>query len=204
LIGFDRVISYYLEVGPQVGPLYRSHERNFSAWSLGFRLLDGTYSPVIAGIEAPPLIYAPALAPYLSILITGSFVLLGLWMALRAHSFDTSIAILAGISLLANPIAWSHYLVLVVLPVAILLPRLADMKLRLWEAIAAVLTGLLLFFGGGLSGLLYLLTGSSIGSGSPPQVSFAASLLTLAPAVGIVGLIWLAWRSDKAVANLLE
>jgi hypothetical protein len=197
LMGFDRVLSYYLQVGPQVEPLYRSHERNFSAWSLGFRIFEGTSSPAIAGIEAPPLLDAPVLAPLASAIAVGLLVVLALFLALRIRHFDSSFGVLVCASLLVNPVAWSHYLILATLPLTIVVSRLSLLNLKRWESLALILIGSLLFVGAGLRSLLFLFNNSSIGSGTSIQVSFPASLLTLAPALGILGLFWVIWRSDK-------
>lgn len=201
LIGFDRVILYYLEIGPQVEPLYRSHERNFSAWSLGYRVFIGTNSPVITGVEAPPLIYAPFLAHFLSIFVTGLLVLLALVLALNARSLDTSIAILASMSLITNPVAWSHYLILATLPIAILLSRFNSLVLGKFEGYLASVVALLLFAGGNFNGLLYILMRPGFRYNESLHISFSASLITLIPALAILGLVWLLWRSERSLCT---
>src|SRR5207245_10816779 len=66
LMGFGHVIEYYLTVSRALFPIYRAEIYNLSAWSVGWRLFDGTGSPEVLSIQAPPLIHAPGLAPIVS------------------------------------------------------------------------------------------------------------------------------------------
>jgi hypothetical protein len=197
LMGWQEVIYYYMQVGRQVEPLYRAHERNYSIWSLGFRLFDGTGSPVVAGIEAPPLIYAPALAPYASALFVLAVLVLGLMLACRVKNFEAAFAVLICTSLLVNPLAWSHSLILASLPITIVMKGIHKARLNRREAYAALVVGLLLFTAIGLRGLIIVLAGQKPAEAASLMVPFGVSLLTLLPAVGVLGLLWLAWRVDS-------
>src|SRR5574341_155745 len=46
LMGFDRVVRYYLDIGMAVSRLYHANEFNFSLWTIGWRVFEGTGSPI--------------------------------------------------------------------------------------------------------------------------------------------------------------
>jgi hypothetical protein len=198
LMGFDRVVYYYTEVSAIVSPLYRAHEANFSMWTIGWRLFDGTGSPVLLGLEAPPLVVAPALARYVSLGVPLALLAIGLWLALHARRFDTVFGILVCVSLLVNPVAWSHYLILAVIPLVIAGRRLFALNLPNRETWAFLALSLLLFIPRlRLRRIILQITGNELGAKSA-QVPFAATLLTLVPAAAILGLLWLVWHTERA------
>lgn len=106
LMGFDRILYYYLKVSAIVSPLYKAHEANFSMWTVGWRVFQGTGSPVLLGLEAPPLVASPVMAHFISWAIPLGLIGVGLTLALRARSFDTSFGIPVRVSILVNPVAW--------------------------------------------------------------------------------------------------
>ena len=107
VIGFGEVINYYVVVGAVVSKLYRATEGNFSLWSIGPRVFDAS-----ADDWYQPLINIPALAMFVSLVIVAGVMVLALKGALRTRSFDSAFCALACISVVVNPIAWTHYLVL--------------------------------------------------------------------------------------------
>jgi hypothetical protein len=197
LVGWEQLVYYYTQVGRQVEPLYHAHERNFSIWSLGFRLFEGTSSPVVTGIEAPALFNAPALAPYASALLVLAALALGLVLACRVRHFDSAFAVLVCLSLLVNPLAWSHSLVLALLPLAIVLGSIGKADLSREEAYLSIGIGLLLFTATGLRALICVFGGQKPAEGESLLVPFGVSMITLLPAVAVIGLLWLAWRVDR-------
>jgi hypothetical protein len=199
LMGFDRAVYFYWKVGAIVSRLYRAYENNFSAWTIGWRLFDGTGSPIVFGVEAPPLLVAPAVARYISFALPLVLLGIGLTLSLRAHTFDAAFAILVCVSILVNPVAWSHYLILALIPLAIVGRRLFVLDLPKGETYALLTLGLLLFVPRTeLHRLMLLLTGQEPAVGASSTVPFAVALLSLIPAAGVVGLLWLVWRLDRA------
>jgi hypothetical protein len=198
LMGFDRVLYYYREVSSIVSPLYRAHEANFSMWTVGWRVFDGTGSPVLFGFEASPLVEAPDLAPYVSLAMPLLLLGVGLALALRVRSFDTAFGILVCVSLLVNPVSWHHYLILALVPLVIVGRRLFTLDLPNAETWAFILLSLMMFVPyRGLRRLVFTLTGIDPAVSSP-QVPFAATLIILIPVVGLLGLLWLLWRIERA------
>jgi hypothetical protein len=55
LIGLDRMTYYYLKIGMSASTPYHAHISNFSLWTIGWRIFDGTGSPVLSGVNVPPL-----------------------------------------------------------------------------------------------------------------------------------------------------
>lgn len=196
LMGFDRILYYYLKVSTIISPLYQAHEANFSMWTVGWRVFQGTGSPVLLGLEAPPLVASPAMAHFVSWALPLGLLGIGLTLALRAKSFDTSFGILVCVSILVNPIAWGHYLILALIPLVIVGHRLYSLDLPRKETWCLLLFSLLLFIPKlGIRWFILQLTGNEL-SAKSAQVPFAATLLTLIPAVAILGLLWLVWHIE--------
>ncbi|HEX6649923.1 MAG TPA: glycosyltransferase family 87 protein, partial [Pyrinomonadaceae bacterium] len=107
VIGFRDVVAYYTFVGPVVSKLYRATAGNFSLWSIGPRAFDATASDWYT-----PLANVPSLALPASLIIVGVVLVLVVKATIHSRSFDTAFCVLASISIVLNPIAWSHYLVL--------------------------------------------------------------------------------------------
>jgi hypothetical protein len=188
IIGVDRVLHYYLKVGKTVTPLYRAYSGNFSIFTIGWRLFEGTGSPVLFGLEAPPLVAAPDVAPYVSIAVSLAVLVVGFTMALRTKSFDISFGIMVCMCLLVTPVTWSHYLILTLIPIAITGRYLFDLDLPKKETWIFLVISLILF----LPRLdpRWFIMGHEIKEKST-QVPFVAAILTFIPAVTLIGLMWL-------------
>jgi len=187
-MGFDKVIYFYTKVCNIIFELYKAYSGNFSIWTIGWRLFEGTGSPVLAGLEAPPLIAAPAMASYVSIALAITLLGGGLILAHRSKSFDNSFGILVCVSILVNPIAWSHYLILAIITFAIVGRRLYDLGLPEKETWMFIVIGFLLFIPR-LDPRWFMLGYDPIGKSC--QIPFLPSLLTLIPTVAIFCLVWL-------------
>lgn len=198
LMGFDRVLYYYGKVSSAVSPLYRAYEHNFSLWTIGWRVFDGTGSLVVMGFSSPPLVNAPILARLFSYAIPLALLLAGLVLAVRAHSFDTSYCILICVSILVSPVAWWHYLVLLLIPVFIIGRRLYNLDWPKRETNFALVLGLLLVISRGqLSNIIRILAGHGPNAEKAVVVPFFVGLLSLVPAAAILGVIWLVWHLDQ-------
>lgn len=196
LMGWQPVVDYYLRVGGEVAPLYQAHAGNFSLWTVGWRLLDGTGSPVLVGITAPPLIAAPSWAPYLSLALPVAVTGIGL-LAARGRDIEGGFGVLLCLSLLVNPVAWSHYLTLTLVPLTIAGRRLLRLNFPASLTVHFVLISLLLWLPRGTLNALIATLGAAPGSVAP-QVPFVVSLLSLLPAVAVLGLAALLWRLSPA------
>ena len=124
VVGVGPVASYLTEVLPTVSDAYRAYDRNISLWAVGWRLFDGTGSAVLVGVAAPPLVEAEALARLVSAALPIGALLAACLIARRERDRERSFALMVCLSVLVNPIAWSHYLVLTLLPLATVLARL--------------------------------------------------------------------------------
>jgi hypothetical protein len=197
LIGFAGLLRYYTKAGPTVSALYREVDANYSASSFGWRLFADTTSAFYVGNKIAPLMHWPAAAKLCSILFPLLVLAFGLWLAHKCQSFDTAFALLLCISLLVNPVAWNHYFVLLLLPLAILARRLQQMdfppaltlKLAIFWLVASpspdTWRQLAAFF-------------QSVSvTGERPTVPFAAGLLMFTYAFALFGLMTLLWRSEQ-------
>jgi hypothetical protein len=202
LCGPRTVLTYYLEIGRNVAPLYRAHEENFSLWSLGWRLFEGTGSPVLEGMAAPPLFSLPGLSPLVSIFICIAALVVGLRLALRASDGTTSLAILVCFSILLSPVVWDHYLVIAVLPIFIAISKLRSLDLSRTEtliSVGVVILALIPQYKVRYYVLSLLGHDPSIGT---VEVPFLATLPSLLPIVMLLALVWLLWRLDQSVNGI--
>lgn len=119
VIGFGPVRYYFFDVSARVFDSYKSAEYNLSLWTVGWRIFQGTGSPVLKDMHAHPLVNAPDLARLVSLVVVVGILAAGLFLALRARHEDTSFAILTCISILISPVAWPHYLMQASLPAVI-------------------------------------------------------------------------------------
>jgi hypothetical protein len=194
LMGLDRVLYFYLEVGGPVSALYHAYEDNFSVWTVGWRVFEGTGSSVVEGINAPPLIQSLGLARIVSIGLPLAVLAIGVLLAIRARSYDTAFGILVCVSILVSPVAWRHYLVLCLIPFAIVVHSLAT---RNWPRrvtnLSLVLALLLFIPRSTLDSIMLALSGND-----PAHVPFLIALLSYLPAVALLGLIALLWHLDRS------
>jgi hypothetical protein len=192
VLGFDRVWEYYLTIGPMVSAIYKTNDVNYSAWTWGVRLFAGFGKNFLA----PPLWPSASLAGVLSLLAPVVVLALGLRMALRAERFDTAFAAMVIIGLFVNPIAWTHYLMLTTIPIAVIARKLALDGLP--RKLCYLTFGLWLPLS--LAGLAYSRVVQFLGTESTaqavPVVPFAAGLITLIPAAALLCLLGLLRRLD--------
>jgi hypothetical protein len=195
LIGYQAVLHYYTQVGSTVSSLYRAYVFNFSLWSVGWRLFDGTGSVIIAGAEAPPIWNAPILARGIAWSLPLLFLILGLYLAYEMRDFDVSFAILVCVSILVNPVAWAHYLVIALLPLVVLVRLLWGNRCPETETRIAAICGLLLLISHRQwHELAVLLDARIYGGGSVMVNPWILSTLTLLPAGLLFFVIWLLYR----------
>jgi hypothetical protein len=195
LIGFDRVAHYYLKIGKSVSSLYHAQFDNFSLWTIGWRMFVGTGIPVSVGVNLPPLFTAPAIAPFISIVIPFAMLIYGLIFALQARTFDTSFGILICLMILVSPVAWDHYLLSALIPLVIVFRNLYSLNWPRKETNIALWIGIMFFFSARI--WMPLLTGNRIAEELVPTISYTVSLLSLLPAIGLLGLLWLLRGLDR-------
>lgn len=194
--GYRTVLDYYQKVGPTVALLYRKDESNYSFWTLGARLFDDFGRE----FTISPLLKAPALAGLLAPLLPTLLLSYGMYLAIKAKQFDTSFGILILVGILVNPIAWSHYLILTVLPFLILFKRMRDCSSRRSRrsALFGIVVALSLPPGFRIAAVQLFSEGFT--ASGKPLVPWWAALLTVLPAIALLGLLHFLWKSD-GVAN---
>ncbi len=106
--------------------------------------------------------------------------------------------VLVCISLLVNPVAWSHYLTLTLVPLVIAGRRLLHLNFSSPLVLSFFMISLLLWLPRGTLNALILATGVSP-EGGMTQVPFAVSLLSLLPVVAILGLAALLWCLSTSI-----
>ncbi|HKQ75801.1 MAG TPA: glycosyltransferase family 87 protein [Blastocatellia bacterium] len=136
-MGWRVVAYYYTDVGPSTAALYRAYAYNISLWSVGWRAFSGTGTPILRGVEAPPIFFSPRLAIITSILLTGAALILGLSASIKAYrygkasgtvNFDHAYGMMICVCLLLSPLIWPHYFILLAFPMAVIARRLRDLS----------------------------------------------------------------------------
>lgn len=196
--------DYYLK-SPAITMLYRGFAYNFSVWTVGWRIFEGTSSPVLLDIEAPPLINAPHLAPFFTYLLVFAFLAGGLALAWNAKTFDATFGILVGLSTLVNPVAWIHYFTWLAFPLTLSTQRLVALKLPARETWLSLMCIVLLTLpASNISLFVSLFSGVGSVSGRLPLVSPWAALLTYIQPICALAIIGLLWRVDRLVSYAKE
>jgi len=197
-MGLSSVINYYHVVGPMVESIYRSISINFSVWSIGWRIFEGSLSPdFMPGFNILPLFEIQDLALYASILFLFLLILTGTILAKRANDRDISFGIFVCVSVLASPVTWLHYMMLLIIPLAITGKYLFRSSLPLVKTVVLTVT-IILFT---LPSKLVFNFIAKFGFYHPETdkliVPFATGLLTLWPLLISIFLIFLLYFSAK-------
>jgi hypothetical protein len=210
LMGLEPVWRYYTNTSSMLLSGWSAHPANFSTWSLGSRLFEGTSIHEMASRGyvvnlISPIYQSSTLASATSSAIPVLFFVCSLFFAVRMRSFDFAFGLMICASILFSPIAWSHYLVMVLLPVAIILRALTHSwkpGIVCWKTyLFALLTGLLLVAPESITAELMYLFETQRMTGPTGVIThhipFTAGLLTLVPMAALLGLMWLLWLLDK-------
>lgn len=198
IIGVNQSVYYYRDVAPLVSRLYRSEFLNFSTWGIGYRLFAGTSSNILDSPNAPPLFDWPMFAPYMALIVTAAVLSLALWLAHTAPNFETSAALLICASVVVNPIAWHHYLVLLLIPGAVTFRRLVRSSLPRRLTLAAVIIGLTLLLPQPDRMVRFMAVGD------PPTVPAWVGLLAFVPLVSALALMVLVWHASRSLSQTGE
>ncbi len=193
IIGINQSVYYYRSVAPLVSRLYRSEFLNFSTWGIGYRLFAGASSNILNSPNAPPLFDWPVFAPYMSLIVTAAVLSLALWLAHTSPDFETSAAVLICASVVVNPIAWHHYLVLLLVPCAVTFRRLACSSFPRRLTLAAVVIGLTLLLPQPDSMVGFMAVGD------PPTVPASVGLLAFVPLGSALALMVLVWHASRSL-----
>jgi len=201
VLGFDTLLAYFAVVLPGVSEAYRAQWSNWSAWTVGWRLFDGTTAGPLTGIltsiTAPPLLKCVPAAAVTSMVLPGLVLAAGTALAHRVRSLDAALGVMLCVSLLISPVSWSHYIELLCVPIAWVIHWLVRDRFPVAETNASLATAGLLFFS--LDTLWATLAYAS--AGRPPVAAvgqyvppFAPTLLTLGPGLAVAALACLLVR----------
>ena len=195
-MGVGPILDYYLRVTFQVSAIYHSFLKNYSLWSIGYRLFDGTRPIGGDYISAPPLISLPKIAPLISAGLAAAFLVVGLIWALRSKDKDIAFSIIVCVIVAISPISWDHYYVMIIISLAILLINLSNHSYPSWPTILVIIIALMLFlFNDHIAGVIFILTGGQeLLQANGNRITFASSLLEILPMVELIILTIILWR----------
>ncbi len=199
-LGVHGIREYYTKVAPLISEIYRHHEGNLSAWTIGERLFHGFG----VNMHFQPLVALPILTKVVTVLVPVCALLLGLRLALKAKSLDTAVGIMTIVGIWINPISWTHYLVLTAVPLAIVAKRLSQEGWPRGNCYSVM--GILLSFTIVISSYLALI-GSFTDQMAPDGILSAPAVtgfLLLIPVAGLANLAWMVWQCDRKDFRCIE
>jgi len=187
IVGISEVVYYYTAVGRWVWGIYRADWGNFALASIPWRLFDGTGSGLFGGSQTPPLVRLPALAFPVALALVGGWLVGGLFWAARARTFDTAFSLLICTSVLASPLTWCHYLVLLAAPLAVAVRQVSVLGFPRGPVYQLLCIAVLLSIPAALfhDAMMRFVQPTQAGAGPP----FAASLIDLIPAAAVIALL---------------
>jgi hypothetical protein len=199
VLGIGPVMDNYLRVTMEVSAIYHSFLKNYSLWSIGYRLFSGTQPTGGNYISAPPLVNLPKLAPLVSAGLAIAFLLAGLIWAIRSKDREIAFSILVCVIVAISPISWDHYYVMIFISLVVLLHLLVKNKFPTWPTLFFIIIALMLFlFNDRIADVMFLLNGGQdYLQATGNQITFASSLLEIMPMVELVILTILLWRVGK-------
>lgn len=198
VIGIKPFMDYYLKVSTIVLNGWRTVIYNFSLWSIGSRLFEGTGSTMTANsFIAPPLIYFPQVATLVSSVIAVFFLIIGLVGALRAKDLNIAFAIMVCVILGIAPLSWDHYYVLIVIVLAIGFQNLQMNSYPVWQTfLYTLVTGMILLFDDKISSIVTIINGGEkLLKANGYHITFISSLFYWLPILELVTLTILLLRS---------
>lgn len=196
VLGIGPITDYYLHVTMQVSEIYHSFLKNYSLWSIGYRLFEGTRPTGGDFISAPPLVNLPNVAPLVSAGLAAIFLIAGLIWAIRSVDRDIAFSIIVCVIVAISPISWDHYYVMIIISLVVMMHQLVKHAFPTWLTIIFFITALLLFlFNDRIADVIFLLNGGNdFLQANGNQITFASSLLEILPMVELVILTMLLWR----------
>ena len=199
VIGIGPVMEYYSKVSNQVFTIYHSFLKNYSLWSVGFRFFEGAKPVGERYVYAPPLLYLPQIAPYVSAGLVFIFLITGLIWANKSKNLEIAFSILILVMVAISPISWDHYYVVTIISLAVLLLALSRAAFPTWPTILfSIITLMLFFFNEYIADLIFLLNrGLDTQQGGIYQISFLSSLLEIIPILQVITLTFLLWHVGR-------
>ncbi len=143
ILGRESLVYYATNVLPSVDGIYACSILNLSLRSIAPKVFTGIHSPIHNIVYAKPMIDIPVLgAPLGWLLPIISIVLIFFYVFRLDTQIGFSLMIIACI--LASPVVWGHYLVLLAIPISLLIKATIERGSRKSSYLSAIL-GIFLF-----------------------------------------------------------
>ena len=197
VIGIGPISDYYLKVTLQASEIYHSYMRNYSIWSIGYRLFEGTHAANGDFLSAPPLINKPLIATLIAAGLALAFLVVGLVWAIRSKDKEIAYSIMLCVIVAISPITWDHYYLMLIISLVILAHRLHKNSFRQKIAVPFFIVALLLFTLNEYFApvMIALNGGATLVEAHGNQITFASSLLETLPIFELVFLTVLLQRA---------
>jgi hypothetical protein len=203
LMGPKTLLHYYLVVGQQAYQIFGSSSENFSITGLAWRIFSGTNSETIDRMHVLPLVNFPALASILApaaILVTLAILL---FIPMCRRDQKLGFVVLLTFCVLASPVTWNHYFVLLSIPLAFAYDRLITAQTANRNIIIALLLITLLLI---IPTPTYSLLSTKIAELNSYDISadpvpFWIGIISYVPAFCVMTLILLTIKLGKQIPN---
>lgn len=136
-MGPEHVLDYYLRVGPAIARGYKQHDCNYSLWTIGPRLF-AEYDSVFNSFVALAPFSNESVSRLLGLALPIFGLIVGLGLAFTCRQFDSAFGVLLCASLLVNPVAWDHSLLVASIAMAVVFKRLSQNRWPRAETIVSV------------------------------------------------------------------
>ncbi len=194
VIGIGSVVRYFTEVLPVVSRLYGPTSLNLSLWNLGPRVFGET-SLLSYGqtgqliVHTAPLLKSSIGTQLTSVVIPVVAMVIAVVQAYRHLDIEWSMGLFTVVSVLVSPIAWAHYLVLLLIPTALVARALmtGEHPLR-WATATALVAILLLIPDIALANVAFSYTVSRSNFGQAEPLPFIRALPMMEPTLATVAL----------------
>ncbi|MFN0085659.1 MAG: glycosyltransferase 87 family protein [Blastocatellia bacterium] len=205
VIGWPALANYYLHIGSYVTDYYRMAGHNYSLWTTGWRVFEGSLRHAPFGFSAPALVSLPSLARPVSIAVCLAAAGIGLRAAYRRGERDEAFGLLIYLTLLLNPVSWTYHIPLTILPLWMTFDHLRRRSFPRRETMLAVIlfTIVSLPFAT-ILGIQQTFGVEDASVAAGVRISFGAGLLSLLPAAGLIGLGLLLCRLTPPPAMHIE
>jgi hypothetical protein len=187
-VGPESMARYFLYVPAVVRAEYEGVWVNMSLSSVGWRLFGGVWSwGRFPSME--PLVHAPELVLPTSVALSMAALAGSLLLVRRGCSPATAVSLMICVSILVSPISWTHHLILLLVPVFLIVDRLARQGWPRGHTAAGAFALL-------LTVPIYDGSGLIAGMSHAWPLPFAYSLIGLLPTLATGLVSWLVLASD--------
>ncbi len=130
LIGFHSIFNYYFNTLPSLTKHYMDCPWNISLWPIGTRVINGALFLTSESVNffMQPLLSGNPFYYVIPFLLPVGILIVIIILIQKIQNLDSSFALLSGLSITINPIAWAYYNLFSMIPLAIVIKQLVALR----------------------------------------------------------------------------